>query len=393
MRSAWLLIAFPALAAAASAPVASPADPLTIELNRARAEQAAAEAEASRLERAAGKARDEADRLRARQAAAAQEIAASEARITAADARLRLIASYVEARRARLQSEQQPVAALLAGLAVMADRPPLLAIADRGGTDELVKVRVLLDSTLPVIRTRTAALSAQMREGERLAKTAEQARAELDRSRRDLLTRRQRFAALEKQALEAAAAAGGQALGVGDVALTAGEQAERAEAALASGRAEASLRAALASEPPAPARPTAPEFAAPPIGFRYELPANATVIDGLGSVDENGIRSRGLTLATRRGTGVTAPAAGVVRFAGAFRDYDGVMIIDHGGGWTSVLINLSSQLRPGTRIRLRQPIGRAMGPLFVELSKNGTHRSPALIAGSSPTLSKGSKGG
>jgi septal ring factor EnvC (AmiA/AmiB activator) len=393
MRFACLLIACPALAAGASAPVASPADPLTIELSRARAEQAAAEAEAARLERAAGNARDEAARLRAEQAAAAQQIAASEARITAADTRVRLIASYLEARRARLQTEQQPVAALLAGLAVMADRPPLLAVADQGGTDELVKVRVLLDSTLPVIRRRTAALSAQMRQGERLVKAAEQARAELDRSRQDLLTKRRSFAALEKRALEAAASAGSQALGVGDVALSAGEDVERAQAALASGRAAASLTAALANEPPAPARPTAAEFAALRPGLRYELPATATVIDGLGSVDENGIRSRGLTMATARGTAVTAPAAGVVRFAGPFRDYDGVMIIDHGGGWTSVLINVSSQLRPGTRLRLGQQIGRAIGPLFVELSKNGTHRSPALIAGSSPTLSKGSKGG
>ena len=393
MRFAWLLIAIPTLAAAASAPVAPPGSALGSELERARSEFAAAEAEAARLERAAAGARDQAARLHAEQAAAAQQIAAAEARITAADVRLRLLSAYVRSRRARLEQEQQPIAALLAGLAVMAERPPLLAIAGHGGMDQLVEVRVLLDSTLPAIRARTASLSREMRDGERLAQAAGQARAELAQSRRALIDRRHRFAALERRQLEAAALAGGQALGAGDQVLAAGEDIERARAAAATSRSDASLAAALAREGAAPARPSGPDTPAPAIGFQYTLPARAPVIDGLGAVNENGIRSRGLTLATPRGTRVLAPASGTVRFSGPFRDYDGVVIIEHGGGWTSVLINVSSQLRPGQRLQQGSPLGRALGPLFVELSKNGAHRSPALIAGSSATLSKGGKGG
>ena len=41
----------------------------------------------------------------------------------------------------------------------------LLVLADRGGTDELVKVRLLLDATLPVIRSRTGRLSAELAQG------------------------------------------------------------------------------------------------------------------------------------------------------------------------------------------------------------------------------------
>ncbi|QNN68048.1 M23 family metallopeptidase [Sphingomonas lutea] len=88
---------------------------------------------------------------------------------------------------------------------------------------------------------------------------------------------------------------------------------------------------------------------------------------------------------------MTVPAGGIVRFAGAFRDYDGVIILDHGGGWTSVLVNAATQLRAGDRVRRDQPLGRALGPLLVELLHNGTHRSPALIAGSSRTLSNRGK--
>jgi septal ring factor EnvC (AmiA/AmiB activator) len=83
----------------------------------------------------------------------------------------------------------------------------------------------------------------------------------------------------------------------------------------------------------------------------------------------------------------------VVRFAGPFRDFDGVLIIDHGGGWLSLIVNVASELHPGDRVKSGDAAGRALGPLEVELSHNGRQISPALIAGSSQSLSKGPKGG
>jgi hypothetical protein len=54
---------------------------------------------------------------------------------------------------------------------------------------------------------------------------------------------------------------------------------------------------------------------------------------------------------------------------------------------------VASTLRPGERVVIGQIVGRALGPLQVELSQNGRRISPALIAGSSQSLSKGPKGG
>jgi septal ring factor EnvC (AmiA/AmiB activator) len=127
--------------------------------------------------------------------------------------------------------------------------------------------------------------------------------------------------------------------------------------------------------------------------FPYELPVAAPVTEGLGAVDDSGVRSRGLTFASWRGAPVTAPASGTVRFSGAFRDYDGVLILDHGGGWMSLIVNVSSELHAGDKVQLGQPVGRALGPLDVELSQSGRRISPALIAGSSQNLSKTPKGG
>ncbi len=390
MRCARLLIAVPALLAggvAASAPVAQP-QPLELSARQAIAEARAAEAAVARLQKAAEQARDEAGRLRARQAAAAEAIAAAEARISAADANARLIAAAVAARRERLRRAQAPAGALLAALALMAQRPPLHAVVDSGSTQECVRVRRLLDSPLPAIRARTAALRAELEQGHELQRRAELARLELVRSRNMLAQRRAAFAELEEQALRAAQLRGSEAVGAGDVALARGEQAAQLAGEANRSRSARAIAAELARLAPPPARPgtrLAPNEIAP---FPYRLPAQAPVVEGLGAVAPNGVRSRGLTLATSRGSPVAVPAAGVVRFSGPFRSYDGIVIIDHGGGWMSLILNVSSQLGPGNQVRGGQPLGRALGRLGVELSRNGRHLSPALIAGSSQSLSK-----
>jgi septal ring factor EnvC (AmiA/AmiB activator) len=387
-----LLLLAPLLLAA-STPVPATVEPLDAALQRARAEQASAEVETRRLEMVAASAEGEAARFEARQAAAAQAIEAAEARISAADAQLGLTAAAAARQRAELQRQQQPIAALLSGLAMMAQRPPLLAVADRGSTDDLVKVRVLLDSTLPVIRERTTALSGQLAKARELQSSTLAARQELLRSRRALSDRRQQFAALEAQALKSLAEARGGALAAGDVALAAGETVEQLRGAEAGSRAAMAAASVLAASEPAPPRPVAPEGRRALPSLSYQLPAAAPVTEGFGSVNSNGIRSRGITLATRRGAPVTVPASGVIRFSGPFRSHDGVVIIDHGGGSMSLIVGVGSSLRPGDRVTLGQPLGRALGALQVELSQNGRRVSPALIAGSSQTLSNGAKGG
>jgi septal ring factor EnvC (AmiA/AmiB activator) len=378
---------------AASAPARPQSEPIEGAVMQARAEQAAAEAKAAKLNAAATAARGEAQRLSAQQAAAAQAIEAAEARITAADAQFRLASAFVAAHRQQLAEEQRPVSSLLAGLAVMARRPPLLTLADGGGTDEMVKVEVLLDSTLPVIRSRTRALSAQLAQGKRLEAAANSARAELVRSRQDLASRRQQFAELAQRAFERSLAAGGQALSAGDVAIASGEQVEHLQneqSSRSSDRALAALLAAEGESPPSPFPPAGPE-AKPP--FAYALPVRAPVVEGLGAVNDSGVRSRGIAFATMRGAEVVSPADGVVRFSGPFRDYDGVVIIDHGGGWMSLIVNLSSSLKAGDKVRMGDALGRALGPIEVQLSHGGRRFSPALIAGSSRSLSKAPKDG
>ena len=391
-RLAPLLLAVPLLLAA-SAPVQVEAETIDQALKRARAEARAADAQVRRLERTAGRARGEAARLHALQSAAAEAISAAEARISAADAERRIIAAKLAERRQRLQEQQRPVASLLAGLAMMARRPPLLALTSDSSMEEFVRVRLLLDASLPVIRKRTAALSAELAEGHRLERAALASRETLARSRSELDARRREFAGLEAKAMRSAELSGSAAIGAGDVALAMSEDVEQLAGETQRSRSAAQAAWELAALGPAPARPAAPEGRYSRLPLDYRLPAEARVLQGLGEVSSSGVRSRGLTLATRRGAEVKVPAAGIIRFAGPFRDYDGIAIIEHGNGWMSLIVNVGSPLKPGTRVAAGERLGRALGPLGVELSHNGRHASPALIAGSSAKLSNGAKGG
>lgn len=376
----------------ASAPAQAPSQPLEDAVQRARAEEAAASAQANRLEQAAAAAKGEAARLHAQEAAAAQGLEAAEAQITAAEAQYRLAAAQAGAYRARLATEQRPVSALLAGLATMTRRPPLLTLADEGSVDDLVELSVLLDSTLPAIRARTAALSAQLARGERLEALALSARAALLRDREGLAARQQQFAQLQRKALDRSIANGGQALSAGDIAISADERVQQLKSEQARQMAASQVARLLAADAPAPPRP-ATSAAAPTAPFPYSVPITAPVIEGLGAVDDSGVRSRGITFATSRGQPVAAPGAGTVRYSGPFRDYDGLIILDHGNGWLSVLVNLASPLKVGDRVQLGDPLGRTLGPLQVQLLKGGQAFSPALIAGSSASLSNNRKGG
>jgi septal ring factor EnvC (AmiA/AmiB activator) len=271
----------------------------------------------------------------------------------------------------------------------MGRRPPLLTLADGTSIAELVRVRALIDGSMPLIAERSRRLRAALGEGRRLAARADAARRAVVDSRAELLDKQIRFAALESAAAERAAGLRASAAAVEDQWLAGGESVldlRGAAEAEAEGRRSARR---IAAEPLAAPRPFAPDSRRVAPALTYTLPTRAAVIDGLGSVSAAGVRSRGVRFATPRGSELVAPAAGKVLFASPFRDHDGVIAIDHGKGWTSVLIDVAPSVRRGEQVAAGAPIGRALGDVQLELRERGQPRSAALIAGSSRLLSNG----
>lgn len=387
----WIALAFPLLLAAASAPTMPVAETADAALARARAEASQATKRLQALESQAAKAGNEAERPRAEQAAAAAAIEEAEARIGEADAGLRLAHARVALAEQRLGQKRAPLAALLAGLVTMGRQPPILTLADRGSVDEMVRVKALLDATMPVIERRSAALQAELDERQKLAMAADRARAELADNRRQLEARRQRFAELESKAAERAEHLAGEAFGAGDRVLASDEALSLTASEAADRRAARQAAARLAQLEFAPARPMRGDSALPPSDFGYSLPVTAPIKDGLGSVNRAGIVSRGLKFDSPRGTAVIVPADGEIVFAAPFRSQDGIVIIDHPDGWTSLLLGVASEKPRGAKVRRGEFLGRALGPLGVELRRDGVPVSPALIAASSVPLSNGPK--
>ena len=118
---------------------------------------------------------------------------------------------------------------------------------------------------------------------------------------------------------------------------------------------------------PENARPSGP----PP----YRLPVVGQLVTGMGEVNDSGVRARGLTLVTQPGAQAIAPTAGRVAFAGPYRDYGQILIIDHGGGWTTLITGLHRlTTRVGDAVRQGDPVGvtgARRSNITVELRRNG----------------------
>ncbi|MFS0738429.1 peptidoglycan DD-metalloendopeptidase family protein [Sphingomonas sp. 1P06PA] len=337
----------------------------------ARREAEAAARRSARFEAEAVRATTEAARARAAEAAVAARIQAAEADIEAAQSRIDLVERLRARQRARLAAKQEPVVRLAAALQTMARRPPALAIVQPGSLADLAHVRALLATTMPRVRARTASLRAEVAQGDRLRAQADAAAATLVAGQQRLKDQRDALAALEARHRTRSAALGESAILESDRALALGEDARDIADLMADLGEQAQVRARLAGLPGPVLRPPVPGSAATPPpdavaaaggSRRYRLPVVGRVVTGLGEVSESGARARGLTIAAAANAQVVAPAGGRISFAGPFRGYGRIAILDHGGGWTSVVTGLETlSVRVGESVDAGSPLGRA-GP-------------------------------
>jgi len=338
-------------------------------LIEAKAQSAAAQARAAQLERAAAAERDEARKARAQEAAVAARIQRAEADIAAAQARITIIRRLIGGQRARLAEKQGPVARLLAALQSLARRPVVISLVQPGSVNDLVHVRAVLGSVMPLVKVRTADVRADLAQTRRLQADAALAVTTLDESRRRLEAERLSLTRLEAEHRLKSRALGRDALFESDRAIALGERARDIVDLMDQLGNQAETRAALESLPGPLPRPPRPGEVASPIDTiswsrdapPYRLPVDGKVVTGLGEISDAGVRSRGLTIETASAAQVIAPAAGRIVFARRFRDYGMVVIIDHGGGWTSLIANLGSvSVAVGDRVGQGTPIGRAV---------------------------------
>ncbi|MBY0335289.1 MAG: peptidoglycan DD-metalloendopeptidase family protein, partial [Acetobacteraceae bacterium] len=142
-----------------------------------------------------------------------------------------------------------------------------------------------------------------------------------------------------------------------------------------------SRRARQAAARPAEARP--PEARPPepraPDGTR-PLPVAGQVLRGFGSPGDGG-PAQGLTLGATAQARVVTPCAGRVAYAGPFRSYGRLVIVDCGGGEHVVLAGLDRlDAQGGQRVLAGEPVGTLPGNaparLYMELRRGGAPVDP-----------------
>lgn len=371
------------------------ADAAQDELERATRESKAAAARAARFAREAEQAQEAAARAAGEAAALAARIQQAEAEIEAARARLSLAQAQRSEIAARLAAKQEPMARLTAALQTAARRPLALSALQPGSLEDVVHVRAVLASAVPQLRARTAGLRSELAAGRAAEAAAARSLEDLRGGEAELRARRQQLATLEANQRLAFRAARGNALREEERALALAEQARDLDGLVGQLERQASLRRELAALPGPILRPAdlaSPVAAEAPLAAptrsaapRLQLPVAGRTLAGFGSLRESGQRNTGITLLPVAGAQVVAPARGRVAFAGAYRGFGTIVIIEHEDGWTSLVTGLArADVAVGQGVIGGSPIGVAGQrgePVTIELRRDGTPVNPLGFVG------------
>ncbi len=395
LRSARLALALLPLAAggalAQSALVYDDAGEVQAALAEAQREGAAARGRAEKLEAEAKTAVEAADKTAREAAGVAARIQQAEAEIAADTARIGLIERQRADLRARLAEKQRPLVRLTASLQRLSRRPPVLSLLRAGSVRDTMYARAVLATMLPQIERRTQALRTEIKRARALQEQTRLAMQQLRASQGELAKRRQALGQLETSQRLASRASGGIADREAERALAMAERSRDLDTLAKTVSEAGSLRGELAALPGPVMRPARPEIAlvgteaspspSPPTGLpAYVLPASGRLVAGFGALSQGLPRSRGIVLAVRQGAQAVTPAPGRVAFAGPYRGYGMIVIIEHPGGWTSLVTGLAQlDTRIGDTLVIGSPLGIAGAgrPLLtLELRRGGQAVNP-----------------
>ena len=387
-----ILLLLPFAATALAQPAMVYDSPVDIQqaLAEAQSEGDAARKRAESLEAAASQATEAADRTARQVAGAAARIQQAEAAIAGDQARIGLVEQQSVALRARLAEKRRPLVRLTASLQRLARRPAVLSMLRPGSLRDAVYLRAILASMLPEVERRTASLRAELARSHALQAQASLAVQKLRAGQVEWRQRRQALAALETRQRLALRTVSGVADREAERALAMAERARDLDSlAVDLGKAGA-LRAELAALPGPVLRPAQPQAAqvepqgsesAPAVGLpSYGLPATGRLVVGFGDTPQGQPRSRGIALAVRQGAQAVAPAPGRVAFAGPYRGYGSIVIIEHSGGWTSLVTGLAQlDARVGDWLVAGSPLGitgAGQPVITLELRRDGVPVNP-----------------
>ena len=121
-----------------------------------------------------------------------------------------------------------------------------------------------------------------------------------------------------------------------------------------------------------------------PLPAHMMLPVHGSVYTAFGQRDDLGAPSKGITFSTRSGASVVIPLAGIVKFAGPFQKYKQILIVEHKGGYHSLIAGLARiDTVVGASLAAGEPVGVAENSgsprVYYELRRNGRPVNPQKL--------------
>ncbi|CDX23223.1 Peptidase M23 [Mesorhizobium plurifarium] len=317
--------------------------------------------------------------------------------------------------RASLMARRDVLAEVLGALQRMGLNPPPAILVKPEDALSSVRSAILLGAVVPELRQQTDRLMADLKEQTRVTASIEAERARLTSAVTDQTAEKKRLTMLleAKKKLQADTQA----------AIVAEQQHSQQLAAKASSlkdliasleadkarKAQDQVKAGERKSTDAETTASTTDLAAPPVPEANRLMGSApfSALQGqialpvigkikrrFGTDDGNGAAMQGDMVATQSGAIVTAPADGNVLYAGPFRSYGQLLILNAGDGYHVVLAGMSRiSVATGQSVLAGEPIG-AMGEarvastsasrngnatpeLYVEFRKDGKPVDPA----------------
>ena len=328
---------------------------------------------------------------------------AVEAKVTATEARLKPLDEKEGGIRKSLDGRRAVIGEVLAALQRIGHRPPPALIASPEDALQAVRTAMLLGAVLPEMRHEVDALAGDLNallkvrreiDTEHSRLKAEIASLETERTRMTALTaERQKQQTDREKALDAERARAYElARDVDNLKDLIAKLEQGLDPATKAAREQA-----RGPTTPALAALHDPGRLAPAVAFaslrgHVPIPVNGVKLKGFGAADSVGGQEKGVSIATRAGAQVTAPADGWVVYAGPFRSYGQLLILNAGSGYHILLAGMErisvdlgqfvltgepvAVMGSGSHIAAILATGSSQPVLYIEFRKDGVPVDP-----------------
>ncbi len=380
-----------------------------LELHTTQEAMDAAKDEGRRLEAEIAAMRADRAKLAAALVATAEAASETERQIGEKERRLEGLLQGQASLEGSLARQRGVIAEVLAALQRMGRKPPPALLAAPGDILRSIRTAMLLGAVLPDLQSDVEALAADLADlvslrrsiaADRVSLAADATRLQSERARlAALVAARQSAMATAEKALgteqRRIADLGKRAADLGDLIGKMETEIEAASRAAAAAREVDAARKGKEKDP----RPFAdPARLTPAVAFvdakgLLPLPVSGTILRGFGHKDGFGGTEKGLLIATRAGAFVASPCDGWVSYAGTYRSYGQLLIVNAGQGYYIILagmdrinVNVGQFILAGepvalmgdrpTRTAAALAVGAAQPTLYVEFRKDGAAIDP-----------------